>query len=129
MTGEHPLSAPPILHPSCGLQRGDLFFYEHPGSKQFWLREQGEPDGEDIWTSVDIGHIRGDGRKLTVTDKRERPSWVGGDWGSKRVSASEFLYASHAPDNPLTSSINSCAIVNNWRDGDAHGAGCAPPDL
>ena len=87
-TGNGPIPAPPTLHPACSLRRGDLFFHRFPGGPQFWLRQEDENGEEDIWKSVDIGYVRGDGRTLTVTEKLQRPSWVGGDWGSKRVSAS-----------------------------------------
>ncbi|RDX40002.1 hypothetical protein OH76DRAFT_1490657 [Lentinus brumalis] len=88
-SGERPILAPPLLHPACGLQRGDLFFHRWADASdpQFWLRQQDDLVGEDVWQSVDIGYVREDGRKLTLTDKVQRPSWVGGDWGSKRVSA------------------------------------------
>ncbi|TFK83034.1 hypothetical protein K466DRAFT_603217 [Polyporus arcularius HHB13444] len=88
--GEHPVSAPPALHPSCGLQRGDLFYHKHAHGHQLWLRQEDEATDEDHWTTVDIGYERNeDGRVLSITQKLQRPSWVGGDWAIKRVAAIE----------------------------------------
>lgn len=89
MSSERPLTIPPPLHPTCGVQRGDIFFHTFPGGFQFWFRMRREDTGADTWESVELGYVREDGRKLTITRKSKRPSWVGGDWGVRRVSASK----------------------------------------
>ncbi|KAI0355761.1 hypothetical protein OH77DRAFT_1424711 [Trametes cingulata] len=80
------IAEPPALLPSCGLQRGDLFWHRTPAGSQFWLRVLEEATGEDIWRAIDLGYERVDGRILTITPKKQALSWVGGDWGSRRVS-------------------------------------------
>lgn len=84
-TSENPISVPPLLHPSCGLQRGDLFYHKHATGWQFWLRQVDEIANKDVWEHIDVGYIREDGRKLTVTQTLQVPSWVGDDWGTKKV--------------------------------------------
>ena len=83
--GTDRLAGPPLIHHSCGLKRGDIFFHKLPDGWQLWLRNGDESAVEDVWTEVDIGYIREDGRKLTVTPTIQAPSWVGGDWGTKKV--------------------------------------------
>ena len=80
----HPISVPPPLHPSCGLQQGDLFLHRTPIEQQLWLRVSDEEHGE-TWKPVGPGYEREDGRKLTITPKMKIPSWVGRDWGARRV--------------------------------------------
>ena len=77
--------------------RGDLFLHKHgdDGVPQLWLRsgdgDAGDDDDDDYWESVKVGYIREDGRKLTITPIGGHPSWVGGDWGSRRVAACESI--------------------------------------
>ncbi|KAH9853716.1 hypothetical protein C2E23DRAFT_884388 [Lenzites betulinus] len=83
---DYRITAPPPLHTSCGLQRGDVFWHKSPGYHQFWLRVWDETQEEEGWQAIPLGHQRADGRLLTITPKEGRLSWVGGDWGSRRVT-------------------------------------------
>ena len=87
--GNNPIHAPPLLHPSCKLQVGDIFYHQNSVKPQFWIRDRDEGSEEGCWRSIDLGYEREDGRKLTLTEKYRDPSWVGGDWGIKRVAACE----------------------------------------
>lgn len=79
--------APPLLHPNCGVQLGDVFFHKWADRFQLWLWQQDDDTGDNIWRSVEIGHEREDGHRLTITAQSQRPSWVGGDWSVKHISA------------------------------------------
>lgn len=50
--------------------------------------------GEEIWKVIDRGYAREDGRRLTITRKKQALSWVGGDWGTRRVTESEHPLSS-----------------------------------
>lgn len=86
---QQPIVSPPRLHSSCNVKLGDLFLHYHGSETQIWLRISGS-HGDDCWVPIDIGHVREDGRRLTLTPKMQVPSWVGKSWGSKRMSASEY---------------------------------------
>ncbi|KAI0363918.1 hypothetical protein BV20DRAFT_1057658 [Pilatotrama ljubarskyi] len=83
---EQEIANPPALLPSCGLQCGDLFWNSTPEHSQFWLRVMDETTKEETWQPIELGYERADGRILTITPKKQALSWVGGDWGSRRVS-------------------------------------------
>ncbi|OJT07708.1 hypothetical protein TRAPUB_1398 [Trametes pubescens] len=83
------IARPPPIHPSCGLREGDLFWHKTAGSSQFWLRILDEDTATEIWQPIELGYPRVDGRCLTITPTKAVPSWVGGDWGSRRVSSGQ----------------------------------------
>ena len=84
------LDAPPSLDPGCGVELGDLFLHWYDDDNvQVWLRTLPEDDDEEEWEEISVGYIRDDGRQFIITPTNKYPSWVGGDWGSRRVAASE----------------------------------------
>ena len=85
-TSTRTISAPPKLHSKCRLQRGDLFLHKHPEALQIWMRTS-----DDVWLKIEVGYEREDGRQLNITPKLQVPSWVGGDWGARRISASKSI--------------------------------------
>ncbi|KAI9057512.1 hypothetical protein FKP32DRAFT_1607208 [Trametes sanguinea] len=85
-----PIERPPHLHVSCALRPGDLFWHKTRDQSQFWLRLLDADSEREVWKVVEPGYERADGRRLTITPKKQVLSWVGGDWGSRRVSASQW---------------------------------------
>lgn len=89
-TSESSIAYPPAVHPSCGLREGDLFWHQYAGGFQFWLRVLDGHTTTETWQPIKLGDSRADGRRLTITPTKKVLSWVGGDWGNRRVSVSEY---------------------------------------
>ncbi len=88
---ERPILRPPLLHPNCSLVLGDLFWHKPAvGDDQIWLRVADEATQQAKWQAIEFGYVREDedGRHLTLTPSRQALSWVGGDWGTRRVTES-----------------------------------------
>ncbi|RDX40142.1 hypothetical protein OH76DRAFT_1490547 [Lentinus brumalis] len=82
-----PLHHPPDLSSYPRLTAGDIFCnHVRDGSRavQLWSWIIGD-DGVGSWKRVREGDIREDGRRLTVTPKRQQPSWVSPNWGEKQL--------------------------------------------
>ncbi len=85
--GEQPIEAPPDISSQGDLQPGDLFYYRNivNGKRsQIWIWIADEIMMEHIWKPVKIGYQRTDGRRLTLTEKRKNPSWIGEKWFVRR---------------------------------------------
>ncbi|KAI0675876.1 hypothetical protein C8Q78DRAFT_1074853 [Trametes maxima] len=62
------------------LRPGDLFLHRID-KKQHQLWHWVDDEGLGLhWKSIHVGSRRADGRRLTLTPKQKRPSWVGEDW-------------------------------------------------
>ncbi|KAI0650197.1 hypothetical protein C8Q79DRAFT_1006485 [Trametes meyenii] len=66
------------------LKPGDLFLHRIE-KKQHQLWHWVDDEGLGLhWKSIHVGSRRADGRRLTLTPKQKRPSWVGEDWYIRR---------------------------------------------
>ncbi|KAI0713508.1 hypothetical protein C8Q76DRAFT_693409 [Earliella scabrosa] len=82
-----PLPEPPNLSSYPDLTVGDLYCNHVRGaapSIQLWLWSVAV-DGTGYWKKAREGDVREDGRRLTITPKRQQPSWVSADWGIKQL--------------------------------------------
>lgn len=85
-----PLHHPPDLSSYPTLTAGDIFCnHVRDGSRavQLWIWTIG--DGVGSWKRVREGDVREDGRRLTVTPKRQQPSWVSPTWGEKQLRSQQ----------------------------------------
>ncbi|EIW57905.1 uncharacterized protein TRAVEDRAFT_48927 [Trametes versicolor FP-101664 SS1] len=77
--------APPDLSESNDvLELGDVYVHRAPGHEQLWVRIPAE-GSDGGWKPVTQGHIRGDGRVLTLMEGRKLPSWLERSWFMKRL--------------------------------------------
>lgn len=78
---------PPVAPPSArelpDAERGDLFFHNGPTEAKFWILHKSED--HLVWKNISLGYTRKDGRKLSITEGRGEPSWVGDEWFDKRA--------------------------------------------
>ncbi|KAI0744911.1 hypothetical protein C8Q76DRAFT_789378 [Earliella scabrosa] len=82
-----PLQAPPDLSSYPDLTVGDLYCNHARGDSptmQLWIWSVAA-DGSGYWKKAREGDVREDGRRLTITPKRQQPSWVSADWGIKQL--------------------------------------------
>ncbi|RPD60322.1 hypothetical protein L226DRAFT_577049 [Lentinus tigrinus ALCF2SS1-7] len=82
-----PLCQPPDLTAHPDLTAGDLYSNIVRGeskSVQLWMWTV-DAEGAGAWKRVREGDVREDGRRLTVTPKRQQPSWVSPNWGVKQL--------------------------------------------
>lgn len=80
-----PLRHPPDLTSYSDLAFGDIFCNIVTGDNDFaqlWIWTA-VGDGSGQWKKAKEGDLREDGRRLTVTPKHLKPSWVSPDWGIK----------------------------------------------
>ncbi|KAH9854809.1 hypothetical protein C2E23DRAFT_883373 [Lenzites betulinus] len=80
---DDPIACPPTMDNQYDVRVGDVFCHKTPEMSQLWLWVS---DGSG-WSAVRIGHVRADGRCLSITDVKGEPSWVGSDWFGKRLTA------------------------------------------
>lgn len=80
-----PLGHPPDLTSYSDLTLGDLYFNVVKGDRSSfqlwsWVRDG---KGVEYWKRAREGDTREDGRRLTISPKRQQPGWVSPDWGVK----------------------------------------------
>lgn len=78
---EQAKSPPSDLSAHPELKNGDLFIHKCPKATQAWMWEAGKHE----WKSIIEGYMRADGRRFTLTAKRGQPSWVSGEWATRRI--------------------------------------------
>ncbi|KAJ2987709.1 hypothetical protein NUW54_g9347 [Trametes sanguinea] len=94
-----PLREPPDIKDKSELACGDLFCNHIAGvdMPQVWLCSAIE-NGRPVWKPIAEGEDRPDGRKLSITPKTKKPSWVKAQWCVKqmvhRASQGESHFAS-----------------------------------
>ncbi|KAI0364052.1 hypothetical protein BV20DRAFT_983397 [Pilatotrama ljubarskyi] len=88
--GERPITYPPLMRNQHEVRLGDVFCHKTPEASQLWVWEATERGS--CWREARVGYERPDGRRLSITDKKREPSWVGPEWCSKRISASTFVF-------------------------------------
>lgn len=84
--GDRPIESPPDLTAQGDLHVGDLFYHRNtirPKCSQLWIWIEDTAMGF-TWKPVKIGHRHSDGRRLTLTEKRKNPSWIGEKWFVRR---------------------------------------------
>ena len=82
-----PLGQPPDLAAYNDLAIGDIYCNIVRGdieAVQLWIWTMGS-DGTGYWKRAREGDVREDGRRLTITPKRQQPSWVSPTWGVKQL--------------------------------------------
>ncbi|RPD78446.1 hypothetical protein L226DRAFT_610364 [Lentinus tigrinus ALCF2SS1-7] len=82
-----PLRHPPDLSSYPELTVGDVYCNILRGETrgvQLWIWVIGD-DGVGHWKRAREGDMRDDGRRLTITPKRQQPSWVSPTWGVKQL--------------------------------------------
>lgn len=70
------ISQPPDFSACKDVRVGDIFCHCTPTVCQLWMWIQLADNRLLSWEPVQLGFRRPDGRKLTVTKSRRRPSWV-----------------------------------------------------
>ncbi|OSC97456.1 hypothetical protein PYCCODRAFT_1471863 [Trametes coccinea BRFM310] len=84
-TSRSPLRDPPDLSGHSDLAIGDLFCNRVVGAHtpRLWLWTT--VGDTPTWKPISEGHIREDGRRLSITPKQRRPSWVKAGWCIKQM--------------------------------------------
>ncbi|KAI0364516.1 hypothetical protein BV20DRAFT_1039370 [Pilatotrama ljubarskyi] len=84
--GTQPIPSPPPFVGQEDVQVGDIFYYRNTENwkhSQLWIWCVDPAQGAH-WKRVKVGYRREDGRRLTLTEKRRIPSWVGEHWYTRR---------------------------------------------
>ncbi|KAI0363521.1 hypothetical protein BV20DRAFT_1057962 [Pilatotrama ljubarskyi] len=84
--GTQPIPSPPPFVGQEDVQVGDIFYYRNTEDwkqSQMWIWCVDPAQGAH-WKRVKVGYRREDGRRLTLTEKRRIPSWVGEHWYTRR---------------------------------------------
>ncbi|OSC96418.1 hypothetical protein PYCCODRAFT_1472634 [Trametes coccinea BRFM310] len=84
--GSQPIASPPPFTGEEDVQIGDIFYYrntEDSRRSQMWIWQL-DPTQGAYWKRVHVGYKREDGRRLTLTEKKRIPSWIGEKWYMRR---------------------------------------------
>ncbi|CDO73918.1 hypothetical protein BN946_scf185016.g75 [Trametes cinnabarina] len=81
-----PLREPPDIKDKSELASGDLFCNHVAGvdMPQVWICSAIK-NGHPVWKPIAEGEDRPDGRKLSITPKTKKPSWVKAQWCVKQM--------------------------------------------
>ncbi|KAI9069064.1 hypothetical protein FKP32DRAFT_1560438 [Trametes sanguinea] len=86
LQGTREIVNPPPFVSDDDVQLGDVFYYrrlEDSERFQMWIWSL-DPITGTYWKRVRIGYKREDGRRLTLTEKKRIPSWIGQRWYFRR---------------------------------------------
>lgn len=88
-SSDRPIRQPVDLSARSDLQEGDLFLHRSTGKLQIWLWIK-DSSGEGMqWKRVHVGFVRDDGRRLSITERTQLPSWLESGWFTRRRKQSE----------------------------------------